>query len=456
MKIAVVGSGYVGLVTGVCLSTDGHVVTCIDKDPAKIAMMRRGTCPIYEDGLEALMNQNFAAGSLKFTPDLYEPVVDADVVFICVGTPPRPSDGHADMSQVYAAAGEIAEALRSDALRETLVVMKSTVPVGTGDEVEAIIRKINPKARFSVVSNPEFLREGSAVKDFQHPDRIVVGTESETAAQRMSELYQPFITRGVPFVATNRRTSELIKYASNCFLALKITFINELANLCEEIKADVQDVSHGMGLDTRIGGKFLQPGPGFGGSCFPKDMLALMKTAQDHGIPLRTIETAVAVNDSRKGEMVRKIVAAAGGSVEGKTIAVLGLTFKAETDDMRAAVSLVVLPQLVKAGAIVRAYDPVGMGHARALLPDVEMAPSARDALKGADMAVVLTEWAEFKRFDLGEMATLLAEPALVDLRNLYQPDVAAAAGLTYHSIGRAARRSASAARGSAKIRKAG
>ena len=272
MKIAVVGSGYVGLVTGVCLAADGHSVTCIDKDTSKIAMLRRGCCPIYEDGLEVLMNQCVAAGSLRFTPDLYEPVVDADVVFICVGTPPRPSDGHADMAQVYAAASEIAEALRADALHETLLVMKSTVPVGTGDEVEATIRKMNPKARFSVVSNPEFLREGSAVKDFQHPDRIVVGTESHAAAGLIRELYQPFITRDVPFVATNRRTSELIKYASNCFLALKITFINELTNLCEEIKADVQDVSHGMGLDTRIGGKFLQPGPGFGSSCFPKDI----------------------------------------------------------------------------------------------------------------------------------------------------------------------------------------
>ncbi|MGL4439363.1 MAG: UDP-glucose dehydrogenase family protein, partial [Bosea sp. (in: a-proteobacteria)] len=365
MKIAVVGSGYVGLVTGVCLADDGHQVTCIDRDTAKISKMRRGTSPIYEEGLEDLMRQTLSAASLKFTPDLYEPVSTCDVVFICVGTPPRPSDGHADMSQVFAVAGEIAEALTPQALHETLIVMKSTVPVGTGDEVDVIIRKGNPTARFSVVSNPEFLREGSAVRDFQHPDRIVVGTENTEAAARMKELYAPFVARGVPLVATNRRTSELIKYASNCFLALKITFINELANLCEEIKADVQDVSYGMGLDTRIGGKFLQPGPGFGGSCFPKDMLALMKTAQDHGIPLRTIETAVAVNDSRKGEMVRKIIAAAGGSVAGKTIAVLGLTFKAGTDDMRAAVSLVVIPQLIKAGAMIRGYDPVGMENAR-------------------------------------------------------------------------------------------
>jgi UDPglucose 6-dehydrogenase len=440
MKIAIVGSGYVGLVTGVCLAVDGHQVTCIDRDNAKIAMMRRGKCPIYEGGLEDLMRQTLAAGTLKFTPDLYEPVSACDVVFICVGTPPRPSDGHADMAQVYAAAAEIAEALKAEAASQTLVVMKSTVPVGTGDEVDAIIRRANPAAQFSVVSNPEFLREGSAVKDFQQPDRIVVGAESEMAQARMRELYAPFISRGVPFVATNRRSSELIKYASNCFLALKITFINELANLCEEIKADVQDISHGMGLDTRIGGKFLQPGPGFGGSCFPKDMLALMKTAQDHGIPLRTVETAVAVNDSRKGEMVRKIVAAAGGSVEGKTIAVLGLTFKPDTDDMRAAVSLVVIPQLMKAGATIRAYDPVGMENARQLMPDVIMASSSTEALKGADMGVILTEWAEFKRLDLGEVARLLAKPVLVDLRNIFKPEAAESAGMTYHSVGRASR----------------
>ena len=453
MKISVVGSGYVGLVTGVCLARDGHAVTCIDKDAAKIALMRRGTCPIYEDELEGLMNESLRAGQLTFTPDLRDPVSEADVVMICVGTPPRPSDGHADMAQVYAAASEIAHSLGTDAQRETLIVMKSTVPVGTGDEVEAIIRKANPAARFSVVSNPEFLREGSAVKDFQKPDRIVVGSESESAARRMQELYAPFITRGVPFVATNRRTSELIKYASNSFLALKITFINELANLCEEIKADVQDVSHGMGLDTRIGGKFLQPGPGFGGSCFPKDMLALMKTAQDHGVPLRTIETAVAVNDSRKGEMVRKIVAAAGGSVEGKTIAVLGLTFKAETDDMRASVSLVVIPQLIKAGAVIRAYDPVGMDNARPLLPEIAMTATADEALDGADMAVILTDWSEFRRLDLAHVASLLAEPVVADLRNIFSPDAAAGAGLTYYSIGRAPRRHAKTV---SRIRKTG
>ncbi|MCO4055641.1 MAG: UDP-glucose/GDP-mannose dehydrogenase family protein [Bosea sp.] len=441
MKIAVVGTGYVGLVTGVCLALDGHEVTCIDRDAAKVAMMARGACPIYEDQLEALMRQALAGGHLAFTADIAGPVAGADLVFICVGTPPRPSDGHADMAQVHAAAAEIGLALSADASRETIVALKSTVPVGTGDEVHAIMARANPPARFTVVSNPEFLREGSAVRDFQNPDRIVVGAESEAATARMKALYAAHLSRGVPLLATNRRTSELIKYASNSFLALKITFINELANLCEEIRADVQDVSHGMGLDTRIGAKFLQPGPGFGGSCFPKDMLALMKTAQDHGVPLRTIETAVAVNDSRKGEMVRKITSAAGGSVEGRTIAVLGLTFKPDTDDMRASVSLVVIPQLVKAGATIRAYDPVGMDNARPLLPDIAFAASAAEALRGADLAVILTEWAEFRTLDLTAVASLLNEPVMVDLRNIFSPEAAAAAGLAYHSIGRAPRR---------------
>jgi len=320
-------------------------------------------------------------------------------------------------------------------------VLKSTVPVGTGDEVEAIVRKHNPEARFAVVSNPEFLREGTAVADFQKPDRIVIGTEDDASVERMRAVYARYIAAGVPFVATNRRTSELIKYASNSFLAVKITFINELANLCEEIRADVQDVAYGMGLDSRIGGKFLQAGPGFGGSCFPKDMLALIKTGQDHGIPLRTVETAVAVNDSRKGEMVRKIVAAAGGSVDGKAIAILGLTFKPNTDDMRTAVSLLVIPQLIKAGARIRAYDPVGMDKARKLMPDVAMAASAGEALAGADLAVILTEWAEFRAMDPATIAGLLATPVLADLRNVFSPDAAAAAGLTYYSIGRAPRR---------------
>jgi UDPglucose 6-dehydrogenase len=437
----VIGSGYVGLVTGVCLAMDGHQVTCVDSDAGKIALMQGGTCPIYEEGLEVLMRQAHASGALAFSSDLALAVAGAEVVFICVGTPPRPSDGHADMAQVHAAAAQIASAIPAGGAADTVVVLKSTVPVGTGDEVEAIVRKHKPEARFAVVSNPEFLREGTAVADFQKPDRIVIGTEDDAAVERMRTLYARYIAAGVPFVATNRRTSELIKYASNSFLAVKITFINELANLCEEIRADVQDVAYGMGLDSRIGGKFLQAGPGFGGSCFPKDMLALIKTGQDHGIPLRTVETAVAVNDSRKGEMVRKIVAAAGGSVDGKTIAILGLTFKPNTDDMRTAVSLLVIPQLIKAGARIRAYDPVGMDKARKLLPDVAMAASAREALAGADIAVILTEWAEFRAMDPATIAGLLATPVLADLRNVFSPDAAAAAGLTYYSIGRAPRR---------------
>ncbi len=441
MRLAVIGSGYVGLVTGVCLAMDGHQVTCVDSDAGKIALMKGGTCPIYEEGLEALMRQAHASGALAFSSDLASAVAGAEVVFICVGTPPRPSDGHADMAQVHAAAAQIAHAIPADAAQDMVVVLKSTVPVGTGDEVEAIVRKHNPGARFAVVSNPEFLREGTAVADFQKPDRIVIGTEDEGAVERMRAVYARYIAAGVPFVATNRRTSELIKYASNSFLAVKITFINELANLCEEIRADVQDVAYGMGLDSRIGGKFLQAGPGFGGSCFPKDMLALIKTGQDHGIPLRTVETAVAVNDSRKGEMVRKIVAAAGGSVDGKSIAILGLTFKPNTDDMRTAVSLLVIPQLIKAGARIRAYDPVGMDKARKLMPDVAMAASASEALAGADLAVILTEWAEFKAMGPATIAGLLATPVLADLRNVFSPDAAAAAGLTYHSIGRAPRR---------------
>lgn len=439
MRLAVIGSGYVGLVTGVCLAMDGHQVTCVDSDTGKIALMQGGTCPIYEEGLEVLMRQAHASGALTLSSDLAVAVAGAEVVFICVGTPPRASDGHADMAQVHAAAAQIAAALPANA--DTVIVLKSTVPVGTGDEVEAIVRKHNPGARFAVVSNPEFLREGTAVADFQKPDRIVIGTEDEGAAERMRAVYARYIAAGVPFVATNRRTSELIKYASNSFLAVKITFINELANLCEEIRADVQDVAYGMGLDSRIGGKFLQAGPGFGGSCFPKDMLALIKTGQDHGIPLRTVETAVAVNDSRKGEMVRKIVAAAGGSVDGKSIAILGLTFKPNTDDMRTAVSLLVIPQLIKAGAGIRAYDPVGMDNARKLMPDVAMAASASEALAGADLAVILTEWAEFKAMGPATIAGLLATPVLADLRNIFSPDAAAAAGLAYHSIGRAPRR---------------
>ncbi|CEJ15028.1 UDP-glucose 6-dehydrogenase TuaD [bacterium YEK0313] len=433
MRITIVGAGYVGLVTGVCLAEIGHEVVIVDRDAERIAGLKVGRMPIYEAGLDRLVADTARAGRLSFATDLAPAVADAAAIFICVGTPPRPADGHADISGVHAVAGEIATALGGFAL----VVTKSTVPVGTGDEVEAIIRARRPDAAFAVVSNPEFLREGVAIADFLAPDRIVVGVEDERAGALMAALYAPLTGRGAPLVVTNRRTAELIKYAANSFLALKITYINEIANLCEEVGADVEQVSRGIGLDSRIGAKFLKAGPGFGGSCFPKDMLALMKTAQDHGVPLRSVETAVAVNDARKGEMVRKIVRAAGGSVAGRTIAVLGLTFKPDTDDMRSAASLVILPRLIKAGAMIRAYDPAGMANAAPLLPDVAMATSAFSACEGADAAVLVTEWDEFGRLDLSQLAAVMKTPLLVDLRNLFDPAIAARSGLRYVSIGR-------------------
>jgi UDPglucose 6-dehydrogenase len=439
MRITIVGAGYVGLVTGACLAALGHEVAVVDRDADRIAGLLAGRMPIYEAGLDTLVGDNVAAGRLSFHAELAPAMAGASAVFICVGTPPRPSDGHADMTSVHQAAGEIAKAIDG----YTLVVVKSTVPVGTGDEVEAIIRASRPDATFAVASNPEFLREGVAIADFMQPDRIVVGVEDSCAGAVMAALYAPLTAAGAPLVTTNRRAAELVKYAANCFLALKITYINEIANLCEEVGADVEDVSRGIGLDSRIGTKFLKAGPGFGGSCFPKDMLALMKTAQDHGMPLRSVETAVAVNDARKGEMVRKIVRAAGGSLAGKTVAVLGLTFKAETDDMRSAASLVVLPQLLKAGAAVRAYDPAGMANAAPLLPGIQLMANVAEALRGADLAVLMTEWAEFQALDLVEIAHLLRRPVLVDLRNLFEPEAAAAAGLAYHSIGRTARETA-------------
>ncbi|QCI63137.1 UDP-glucose dehydrogenase family protein [Phreatobacter stygius] len=433
MKITIVGAGYVGLVTGACLAAIGHDVVVVDRDGPKIAALRRGVMPIYEAGLDRLVAETAAAGRLSFETSLAPAVATSQAVFICVGTPPRPADGHADLASVYAVAAEIAQALAGF----TLVVTKSTVPVGTGDEVEAIIREVAPDARVAVVSNPEFLREGVAIADFMRPDRIVVGGEDDGALGLMAALYAPITDAGSPLVTTNRRTAELIKYAANCFLALKITYINEIANLCEEVGADVEDVSRGIGLDSRIGAKFLKAGPGFGGSCFPKDMLALMKTAQDHGVPLRSVETAVAVNDARKGEMVRKIIRAAGGSVQGKSIAVLGLTFKPDTDDMRSAASLIILPRLIKAGASIRAYDPAGMAHAAPLLPGVVMAASALEAAEGADLAVLVTEWAEFSTLDLGALGRVLKNPLLVDLRNLFDPLAAERSGLRYVSVGR-------------------
>jgi len=439
MNIAMIGSGYVGLVSGACLADFGHMVTCVDVDQAKIDAIRAGAMPIYEPGLKELVAANVDDGRLSFTTDLASAVAEAEAVFIAVGTPSRRGDGHADLTYVHQAAREIAAAMTG----YTVVVTKSTVPVGTGDSVEAIIREARPDADFAVVSNPEFLREGVAIGDFMRPDRIVVGTVDPRAGALMAALYRPLTDAGAPLLHTSRRASELIKYAANSFLALKITYINEIANLCEEIGADVGDVARGIGLDPRIGERFLKAGPGFGGSCFPKDLLALMKTAQDHGVPLRSVETAVAVNDARKGEMVRKIVRAADGSVVGKTIAVLGLTFKAGTDDMRSSAALVVLPQLQRQGARIVAYDPAGMANAAPLLPGVAMADSAMAALAGADVAVILTEWAEFAALDLAAAATVMRHPVLVDLRNLLEPEAAIRAGFTYRSIGRPLREGA-------------
>lgn len=432
-RIVVVGAGYVGLVSGACLASLGHQVTVVDRDARRIVDLLAGIMPIHEPGLDSLVAAEVAAGRLAFTTDLAPAVPAADAIFICVGTPPRPEDGHADMRHVMEAAAEAGRALDGF----TAIVVKSTVPVGTGDAIEALLRSLNPGAEFAIVSNPEFLREGAAIGDFLAPDRIVVGAENRRAAGLMEALYRPLTAAGAPLVVTSRRGAEMIKYAANCFLALKITYINEIANLCEEVGADVEDVARGIGLDPRIGDRFLRPGPGFGGSCFPKDMLALMKTAQDHGMPLRSVETAVAVNDARKGEMVRKIIRAAGGSVAGKTVAILGLTFKAGTDDMRSAPALVMLPQLMRHGARLRAYDPAGMAQAAPLLPGVTMAASAADALAGADVAVILTEWPDFATLDWPGAAARMKAPILVDLRNLLDPEEALAAGLAYTSLGR-------------------
>ena len=432
-RIVVVGAGYVGLVSGACLACLGHQVTVVDRDRSRVEALLAGIMPIHEPGLDSLVTAGVAAGHLGFTTDLAPAVPGADAVFICVGTPPRPEDGHADMRHVMEAAADTARALDGF----TALVVKSTVPVGTGDTIEALVRSLRPDAAFAVVSNPEFLREGAAIGDFLTPDRIVVGSQDRRGVALMEAVYRPLTNKGAPLVVTSRRGAEMIKYAANCFLALKITYINEIANLCEEVGADVEDVARGIGLDPRIGDRFLKAGPGFGGSCFPKDMLALMKTAQDHGMPLRSVETAVAVNDARKGEMVRKIIRASGGSVAGKTVAVLGLTFKAGTDDMRSAPALVILPQLQRHGARLRAYDPAGMAQAAPLLPGVAMAHSAGEALAGADIAVVLTEWPEFAKLDWRRASRTMAAPILVDLRNLIDPAEAIAAGLAYTSVGR-------------------
>jgi UDPglucose 6-dehydrogenase len=434
MRIAMIGTGYVGLVSGACFSDFGHSVTCIDKDAAKIAHLRNGTIPIFEPGLESLVASNVEAGRLSFTTESASAVRAADAIFLAVGTPSRRGDGFADLSYVYDAAREIAAELQDF----TVIVIKSTVPVGTNDEVDTIIRKLRPDADFSVVSNPEFLREGAAIEDFKRPDRVVVGTEDERARRAMRELYRPLFINETPILFTGRRAAELIKYASNAFLATKITFINEMADLCERCGADVQEVARGMGLDRRIAGKFLHAGPGFGGSCFPKDTAALTAIGQRHGAPIRIVETVIDVNDARKRAMADKIVAACGGSLAGKTIAVLGLTFKPNTDDMREAPSLVIVPALEAKGGRVVAYDPRGMAEATKLMPNLATAADPYACIEGADAMVILTEWDQFRALDLDRVKRALKRPVVIDLRNIYQPADMAAKGFAYVSVGRA------------------
>jgi len=428
-----IGAGYVGLVSGACFSEFGLEVVCVDKDGDRIATLEQGHSPIYEPGLEALIESNVRAGRLSFATDLGAAVASAQAVFIAVGTPSRRGDGHADLGYVYAAAREIAAALDG----YTVVVTKSTVPVGTGREVARIIRELRPEADFDVASNPEFLREGSAINDFMRPDRVVVGVESERARNVMRDLYRPLFLSETPVVFTSLESSELIKYAANTFLATKITFINEMADLCEQVGANVDDVAKAIGLDGRIGRKFLHPGPGFGGSCFPKDTLALVHMAQEHGAPTRIVEAVVAANDARKKSMAGRVVAACGGSVEGKTIAVLGLTFKPNTDDVREAPSLEIIPALQAAGATVHAFDPEGMAEAEKALGEVVLCEGAYQAIEGAEALVIVTEWNEFRALNLARVKALMKRPVLVDMRDIYNPEDMAAAGFDYHSIGR-------------------
>jgi len=433
MRIAMIGTGYVGLVSGACFADFGHDVTCVDKDESKIAALHRGEIPIFEPGLDDLVATNVKAKRLDFTTDLSKPVAEADAVFIAVGTPSRRGDGHADLSYVYAAAREIAKAISGF----TVVVTKSTVPVGTGDEVERIIRETNPKADVVVASNPEFLREGAAIRDFKFPDRIVVGTSDERGRKVMSDLYRPLSLNQAPLMFTGRRTAEMIKYAANAFLATKITFINEIADLSEKVGANVQEVARGIGLDNRIGTKFLHAGPGFGGSCFPKDTRALIKIAQDYDVSLRIVEAVLAVNENRKRAMARKVSHALGGVLRGKTIAVLGLTFKPDTDDMREAPSIPLVTGLLDMGAKVRAYDPAGMEQARPELPNIEYTEDAYTCAVDADALVIVTEWVQFRALDLDRLKQVMAQPVVIDLRNVYRPEDMAAAGFVYESIGR-------------------
>jgi UDPglucose 6-dehydrogenase len=433
MRVAMIGTGYVGLVSGACFADFGHEVICVDRDKTKIAALERGEMPIYEPGLNDMVAVNARAGRLKFATELADAVAGADAVFIAVGTPSRRGDGFADLSFVYDAAREIARALDG----YTVVITKSTVPVGTGDEVERIIRETRPDADCSVVSNPEFLREGAAIRDFKHPDRIVIGSLDARAHERMSELYRPLYLNRSPILFTDRRTAELIKYAANAFLATKITFINEIADLAEKVGADVQEVARGMGLDNRIGSKFLHAGPGYGGSCFPKDTVALIKTAQDHASPLRIVEAVAAVNDARKRAMARKVAAALGGELRGKTVAILGLTFKPNTDDMREAPSVPLITALQDMGAKVRVYDPVGMEQAKSLIGNAAFCKDAYSCAESASALVIVTEWEQFRALDFERLKTVMAQPVLVDLRNVYRPEEVVRHGFIYESVGR-------------------
>jgi UDPglucose 6-dehydrogenase len=435
MHVTMIGTGYVGLVSGACFSEFGHTVTCVDKDARKIEALQAGRIPIFEPGLEELVATNVAAGRLTFTTELQGPVAAADAVFIAVGTPSRRGDGHADLSYVFDAAREVAAALDG----YTVIITKSTVPVGTGAEVAHIMGETRPDAAFDVASNPEFLREGAAISDFMRPDRVVVGTESDRAREVIRELYRSLFLNETPVMFTSRQTAELIKYAANAFLATKITFINEIANLCEQVDANIQDVARGMGLDGRIGNKFLHAGPGYGGSCFPKDTLALLRTAEDLGLPLNIVQATVAVNDQRKKDMAQMVIDACGGSLQGKTIAVLGLTFKPNTDDMRDSPSLEIIPALLAAGAKVRAHDPEGMDEARKLLVGIEYCDDAYDALADADALAIITEWNAYRALDMPRVKALLQSPVLVDMRNIYDPESMRDLGFTYVSIGRPA-----------------
>ena len=433
MRVAMIGAGYVGLVSGACFADFGHQVTCIDKDAARIAALKRGEIPIFEPGLAELVESNVRQGRLEFAAEASR-IGEAEAIFIAVGTPSRRGDGHADLSFVYQAVREIAPLIKSTAI----VITKSTVPVGTGDEIENILREKRRDADIEVASNPEFLREGAAIQDFKHPDRIVVGSDDDRARKVLAEIYRPLYLNTPPIVFVSRRTAELIKYASNAFLATKITFINEIADLCEQVGADVQEVARGMGLDNRIGAKFLHAGPGFGGSCFPKDTSALIKTAHDHGVPLRLVETVSSVNEQRKRAMARKVVQALGGSVRGKTIAVLGLTFKPNTDDTRDSPAIPLITALHDLGAIVRGYDPAGMEQAKPLLSDVHYCRSAYSAAEGADAVVIATEWEQFRALDLTRLKGVMMQPVIVDLRNIYRADEMRRAAFRYVPIGRA------------------